>query len=47
MDKSLICLEEQSSKKTDPYGELKVFAGSASKGLGKSICDHLGIELAR
>jgi ribose-phosphate pyrophosphokinase len=47
MDKSLICLEEHSSKESDPYGELKVFAGSASKGLSKSICDHLGIEVAR
>lgn len=41
-DKSLIC----SPKQADPYGELKIFAGSASRTLGKSICDHLGVELA-
>ena len=45
MDKSLICYDD-SSKKTDPYGELKVFAGSSGKGLGRAICDRLGIELA-
>ena len=33
MDKSLICTDD-SSKKTDPYGELKVFAGSSSRELG-------------
>ena len=33
MDKSLICTDD-SSKKTDPYGELKVFAGSSSRKLG-------------
>jgi ribose-phosphate pyrophosphokinase len=43
MDKSLIC----SPKQSDPYGELKVFAGKASQGFGRSICEHLGIELAR
>ena len=38
MDKSLICLgEDSSNKKTDPYGELKGFAGSASKELGQAI----------
>lgn len=46
MDKSLICTEE-SSKKTDPYGELKVFAGSSSQGIGQAICSRLGLELAR
>ena len=46
MDKSLICYDD-ASKKTDPYGELKVFAGSSGKGLGRAICDHLDIELAR
>jgi ribose-phosphate pyrophosphokinase len=43
MDNSLIC----SSKQTDPYGELKIFAGRASRVLGQSICSHLGIELGR
>ena len=41
MDKSLICYDD-SSKKTDPYGELKVFAGSSSRKLGQAICDRLG-----
>ena len=30
----------------DPYGELKIFAGRASRGLGQAICDQLGTELA-
>src|SRR6516162_7173343 len=44
MDKSLVAC---SSKQTDPYGELKIFAGSASRELADSIGAHLGIELAR
>src|SRR5215469_5967067 len=36
-----------SSKLTDPFGELKVFSGSASRALARSICHQLGIELAR
>jgi ribose-phosphate pyrophosphokinase len=43
MDKSLV----YTSKLTDPFGELKIFAGSASQGLAKLICAHLGVELAR
>jgi ribose-phosphate pyrophosphokinase len=43
MDRSLVC----TPKMTDPYGELKVFAGRASQGLARSICQHLGIELAQ
>jgi ribose-phosphate pyrophosphokinase len=46
MDKSLICNDE-SSKKTDPYGELKVFAGSSGQQLGRAICNRLGMTLAR
>ena len=46
MDKSLICCDE-SSKRTDPYGELKIFAGSASCSLGQAICSHLGVDLAQ
>ncbi|MFI5454295.1 MAG: ribose-phosphate diphosphokinase [Isosphaerales bacterium] len=46
MDKSLIC-HDDSSKKTDPFGELKVFVGTSSMALGRAICDHLGMELAR
>jgi ribose-phosphate pyrophosphokinase len=46
MDKTLVGCNA-SSKLTDPFGELKVFAGKASKGLAQSICQHLGIELAR
>jgi ribose-phosphate pyrophosphokinase len=43
MDTSLIC----SSKQVDPYGELKIFAGSASGTLARAICEHLGTGLAR
>src|SRR5690242_12566738 len=43
MDKSLVC----SPKQSDPYGELKIFAGSASQELGLSVCKQLGVELAR
>jgi len=46
MDHTLICTSE-SAKERDPFGELKVFAGSASQGLAKSICKHLGVPLAR
>jgi ribose-phosphate pyrophosphokinase len=31
----------------DPYGEMKVFAGTASHALGRAICQNLGIPLAR
>jgi ribose-phosphate pyrophosphokinase len=44
-DKSLICFDD-SAKKTDPFGELKVFAGTSSLALGRAICEQLGIELA-
>src|SRR5947209_18314959 len=43
MDTSLVC----TPKLTDPYGELKIFVGSASQALGKAICDHIGGLLAR
>jgi ribose-phosphate pyrophosphokinase len=43
MDKSLVC----SSKLTDPFGELKIFAGSASLELGNAICRYAGTELAK
>lgn len=43
-DKSLICT---SAERVDPYGELKIFAGSASGSLGAEICEHLGVELAK
>ena len=46
MDKSLICNDE-SSKKTDPYGELKVFAAARASKLGEAICNRLGMELAQ
>jgi ribose-phosphate pyrophosphokinase len=46
MDKTLVSCNA-SSKLTDPFGELKVFSGSASEGLSRSICQQLGIELAR
>lgn len=35
-----------SEKSNDPHGELKVFAGSASRELGAQICAELGIALA-
>ena len=31
----------------DPFGELKIFAGRASKGLADAICDQIGTQLAR
>jgi ribose-phosphate pyrophosphokinase len=43
MDNSLIC----TSKQADPFGELKVFAGLASRTLGAAICAHIGIPLAK
>jgi ribose-phosphate pyrophosphokinase len=43
MDKSLVC----SSKLTDPFGEMKVFAGSASLDLARLICDQVGTTLAQ
>jgi ribose-phosphate pyrophosphokinase len=46
MDKSLICYDD-ASKRTDPYGELKVFAGSASSSLGQAICSHLEVDIAQ
>ena len=42
MDKSLVC----SSKQTDPFGELKIFAGSASRSLTRAICDQIGVDVA-
>ncbi len=35
------------TKPIDPFGELKVFAGSASQGLTNAICETLGIEVAK
>lgn len=46
MDKSLVACTS-SSKQTDPFGELKIFAGRASGTLGQLICTRLGIDLAR
>ena len=46
IDKSLICCDD-ASKRTDPYGEMKIFAGRASASLGQAICSHLGVDLAR
>ena len=43
MDNSLIC----TSKQADPFGELKIFAGRASRDLGAAICSHLEIGLAK
>ncbi len=43
MDKSLIC----SSKQLDPFGELKILAGSASQDLARNIGRYCNTELAR
>lgn len=43
MDKSLIC----SSKQLDPFGELKILAGSASEKLARDIGRYCGVEIAR
>jgi ribose-phosphate pyrophosphokinase len=43
MDKSKVSC----TSSADPFGELKIFAGSASKTLTRAICDKLGIEVAR
>ncbi len=42
MDHSLVC----SSKQTDPFGELKIFAGRASQVLAKEICAKIGTPVA-
>jgi ribose-phosphate pyrophosphokinase len=44
MDKTMVAC---SSKENDPFGELKIFAGRASQGLARSICNQLDIPLAR
>jgi ribose-phosphate pyrophosphokinase len=41
MDTSLVC----GPKDRDPYGELRIFAGSASRALGRAVCEHLGLAL--
>ncbi|MCA1684525.1 MAG: ribose-phosphate pyrophosphokinase [Planctomycetia bacterium] len=46
MDKTLVSCNA-SSKMADPFGELKIFAGRASGGLGEAICEQLGTPLAR
>ena len=46
MDKSLVATNG-SSKQTDPFGELKIFSGSASHALGKAICRQIGTDLAK
>ncbi len=45
MDNSLICCN--SSKAEDPYGEMKIFAGSASRDLAKLVCGYLDVDLSR
>ena len=47
MDNSLIGCSDGSPKASDPYGELKIFAGSASRELTKAICAQMGFEPAR
>ena len=38
---------KDSAQANDPYGELKIFAGSASRVLAQAICAQLKIEVAR
>jgi ribose-phosphate pyrophosphokinase len=45
-DKTLVVCHD-SAKQTDPFGELKIFAGRASGALGGAICEVLGTPLAR
>jgi ribose-phosphate pyrophosphokinase len=45
MDKSLVGFS--SAKQTDPFGELKIFAGRASQKFAQAVCDKLGAEVAR
>lgn len=44
MDHSRDCA---SSKAEDPFGEMKIFAGSASRDLAERICGHLNVPLAK
>src|SRR5215210_1456577 len=44
MDTTLVCT---SSKQTDPFGELKIFAGSASRTLSQAICAQLRTGLGK
>ncbi|QDV33071.1 ribose-phosphate diphosphokinase [Tautonia plasticadhaerens] len=44
MDRSLVCTP---AKDRDPFGEMKIFGGSASGGLARAICRHLGVSLAK
>ena len=43
MDNSLIL----TSKQADPFGELKIFAGRASRDLATAICSHLDIPVGK
>jgi ribose-phosphate pyrophosphokinase len=45
MDKTLVACS--SAKSTDPFGELKIFAGRASQTLAHAICQTLQTTLAR
>ena len=46
MDKTLVSCNA-SAKLADPFGELKIFAGQASRSLAQAVCGHLGCEVAR
>lgn len=45
MEKSLIGCT--SAKLTDPFGELKIFTGSASRSLTEEVCSYLHTEISR
>jgi len=46
MDRTLVGFNAPSHQ-ADPFGELKIFAGRASMGLAKQVCEQLGTSLAR
>jgi len=46
MDRTLVGCNA-SSKQTDPFGELKIFAGRSARGLATAICEQLGTAVAR
>jgi ribose-phosphate pyrophosphokinase len=46
MDRTLVGCNA-SAKLTDPFGELKIFAGRASQTLGREVCEQLGCSLAK
>ena len=46
MDRTLVGCNS-SSKQADPFGELKIFAGTASRSLANQVCEQLGTTVAK